>query len=257
MRGRSGWRAVAAGLATAMMLFGSAQIAAAQASATDSRLVDLPLEISAPPAGHGAVVLFLSGDTGWGRLERSLTRRLARAGVGVVGLDARRYFFTKRSPVELARDIERVLTVYRRRWHAGRIVLAGYSFGADALPFAWPLLSAKTQRETRLIALISLLAEANFRISLLEMLNLPAADDTPVAPMLRGLPVRKVVCLYGREERSACTLPQLAGAERIARPGGHDRDGDAGAAVQAILRHLALRLPTPPPPHRAAESPRG
>lgn len=244
------------GLASGL-LFGSAQIAAAQTSAADDGFADLPLEISAAPAGHGALVIFLSGDTGWGGLERSLVRRLARAGVGVIGLDARRYFFTKRSPAELARDIERVLAVYRRRWHAGRIVLAGYSFGADALPFAWPLLSAKTRQDTRLIALIGLLPEANFRISLLEMLDLPASDDTPVAPMLRHLPVGKVVCLYGREEHSACTLPELAGAERIARPGGHDRDGDAGAVVQAILRHLALRPPAPPPPHRAGESPRG
>lgn len=257
MRGRSGWRAVVAGLAFATMLFSSAEIAVAQTSLTDDPLADLPLEISAAPVGHGVLLLFLSGDTGWGGLERSLARRLARAGVGVIGLDARRYFFTKRSPAELARDIERVLAVYHRRWHAGRIVLAGYSFGADALPFAWPWLSAKTRQETRLIALIGLLPEANFRISLLEMLDLPASDDTPVAPMLRHLPVGKVVCLYGREEHSACTLPQLAGAERIARPGGHDRDGDAGAVVQAILRHLPLRPPAPPPPHRATESPRG
>ncbi|MDT3379884.1 AcvB/VirJ family lysyl-phosphatidylglycerol hydrolase [Labrys neptuniae] len=253
---RSGWRVLAMGLASGL-LFGSVQIAAARLSVTVDRLADLPLEISPAPAGQGGLVLFLSGDTGWGGLERSLARRLARAGIGVVGLDARRYFFTGRSPAELARDIERILAVYRRRWHAGRIALAGYSFGADALPFAWPLLSPRTRQETRLIALVGLLPEANFRISLLEMLDLPAADDVPVAPMLSQLPVRKVVCLYGREEHSACTLPELAGAERIARPGGHDRDGDAGAVVQAILRRLTVRPPVPPLPHRAAESPRG
>ncbi|OCC06470.1 hypothetical protein BA190_03000 [Labrys sp. WJW] len=254
---RSVWRATVSGLASGLVLLGLGQIASARSFVSDDGLSDLPLVVSAAPSGQGALVLFLSGDTGWGGLERSLARRLARAGIGVVGLDARRYFFTGRSPAELARDIERILAVYRRRWHARRFVLAGYSFGADALPFAWPLLSARTQRETGLIALVGLLPEANFRISLLEMLDLPAADDRPVAPMLRQLPVRKVVCLYGREEHSACILPQLAGAERIARPGGHDRNGDAGAVAQAILRQLAVRPPARPPPHRAAESPRG
>ncbi|MBP0579861.1 hypothetical protein J8I29_11125 [Labrys sp. LIt4] len=257
MHGRSGWRTAVVGLASGLMLLALGQPAPARSSLAGDRLADLPLEISAAPSEQGKLVLFLSGDTGWGGLERSLARRLARAGIGVVGLDARRYFFVKRSPAELARDIERILAVYRRRWHAGRIVLAGYSFGADALPFAWPLLSARTRRETGLIALVGLLPEANFRISLLEMLDLPAADDTPVAPMLLQLPVRRVVCLYGREEHSACTLPELAGAERIARPGGHDRDGDAGAVAQAILRRLAVSPPARPPPYRAAENPHG
>lgn len=256
MHRRFDWRAVLVGLASCLALLGAGRASAAPSPAAD-RLADLPLEISAVPSERGTLVLFLSGDTGWGGLERSLARRLARAGIGVVGLDARRYFFTGRSPAELARDIERILAVYRRRWHVGRIVLAGYSFGADALPFAWPLLSARTRRETGLIALVGLLPQANFRISVLEMLDLPAGDDRPVAPLLRQLPARKVICLYGREERGACTLPELAGAERIARPGGHDRDGDAGAVVQAILRHLAVRLPVRPPLHRAAELPRG
>ncbi|WP_448949919.1 AcvB/VirJ family lysyl-phosphatidylglycerol hydrolase [Labrys neptuniae] len=248
---------MAAGLLAALMLFGSGQAGLSQPPRADAGLAALPLHISTAARFNGTIVLFLSGDAGWDDFEQDLAGRLSRAGVDVIGLDSHRYFLEGRKPAELARDLDGLFALYRRRWHGRRLVLAGYSFGADALPFAWPLLSARTRRQTRLIALVGLQSQANFVISLMEMLDLPAADDTPVAPQLQRLPAARVICLYGRAEASACTAPELAGAERLARPGGHSRDGDGEGVAQAILRRLALTRPVRPPPHRAAGSRRG
>lgn len=203
-----------------------------------SALGDLPLEIHTIARPTGTLMLLLSGDTGWGDLEEAVTDRLNQGGISVVGLDSHRYFFSGKSPARLARDLERILVFYTGHGHPRRIVLAGYSFGADALPFAWPRLSAETRYKTSLIALIGFLPAANFQISFWEMLSLPASDDTPVGPAAKTLPMKKVMCIYGVDDDTACTVPQLKQAARIKRPGGHGFDGDYAGVADVILGRL-------------------
>jgi len=216
-----------------------------RAASAPPQLAGLPLEVH-PPAGHAdTLVILMSGDGGWQPLDRALAQRFAAAGLGVVGLDSLRYFFLEKTPARFARDLDRIAFAYRRRWHAQHVVFAGYSFGADAFPFAWPHLSARTRGATRLVALLGLVPAADFRISLLEMLDIPSADDIPVAPALPSLPMEKTICIYGAEEKAtdntACTAPELDRAERIERPGGHHFDGDYATLARIILRAIEAR----------------
>jgi type IV secretory pathway VirJ component len=211
-------------------------------------LDDLRLEIHPAASRSDTFVVLLSGDGGWQAIDQALTHRFNQAGIGVIGLNSRTYFFERKSPRILARDLERIIAVYSTAWKARRIGLVGYSFGADALPFAWPYLSPAIKRATRSIALLGLVPTANFRISIWEMLDMPAADDVPVAPALRRLPMHKVVCIYGAGERAdgetACIAPELRAATRIERAGGHRFDADYGGVGDILVRRL-LPLPSP------------
>lgn len=198
----------------------------------------LPLELHKAARPDGTLMLLLSGDTGWGDLEEAVAARANQAGVSVIGLDSRRYFFSGSTPGKLAADLQRILGFYGRAWHAPHFVLAGYSFGADALPFAWKHLPATTRRRTKLIALIGLQPAANFSISIWEMLDFPAPDDVPVETAVRDLPKHKVLCIHGVDDGEACGLPVLDRATRMPRPGGHDFDGDYAAVAEAILKRL-------------------
>ena len=203
--------------------------------------VGLRLEVHPAAKPSGTLMLLLSGDTGWGDLEEAVTERANQAGVSVIGLNSRRYFFSGSSPEKLASDLQRILSYYGRKWRARRLVLAGYSFGADALPFAWKHLPPETRRKTDLIALIGLQPAANFSISIWEMLDLPASDDTPVELAVRDLPMPRVLCIHGVEDGEACGLPVLKHATRIARPGGHDFAGDYAGVAEAILARFRSR----------------
>ncbi|MDQ0395939.1 AcvB/VirJ family lysyl-phosphatidylglycerol hydrolase [Labrys monachus] len=202
----------------------------------------LPIAIYPASGRPLGLVVLLSGDGGWQAIDRALARRFAAAGFGVVGLDSLDYFFARKTPERLAADLDRIADAYRQAWGVRRIAFVGYSFGADAFPFAWPHLAARTRRATRLVALLGLVPAADFRISILEMLDIPSADDVPVGPALRSLPMDKVICLYGVEERAAgntaCTLPELGRATRIERRGGHHFDGDYAGIARIILRRL-------------------
>ncbi len=199
------------------------------------------LEIHPAARPSGALMLLLSGDTGWGDLEEAVTQRANQAGISVIGLNSRRYFFSGSSPEKLASDLQRSIGYYGKQWRVGRLILAGYSFGADALPFAWKHLPPGTRRKTDLIALIGLQPAANFSISIWEMLDLPAPDDRPVERAVRDLPMPRVLCIHGVEDGEACGLPVLKRATRISRPGGHDFAGDYAGVAEAILARFQHR----------------
>src|SRR5215211_6085592 len=94
----------------------------------------LPL-IPVPVSGGGELlVVLLTGDGGWAPADRALTRELTARGVPVIGLDAPAYLARQRRPDELAQDLARVIRHYLRAWGRERVVVVGYSRGADLAP---------------------------------------------------------------------------------------------------------------------------
>lgn len=208
------------------------------------RLEDLPLEIH-PGRAPRVFVLLLSGDGGWQDMDRQITARLNDAGIGVVGLNSFMYFLQKRSVPEISRDLERAVSVYRRRWHARFVGLLGYSFGADVVPFAWPCLSPASKASTRLIALMGPEPTALFEITVMDLLGVTMWDETDIRPAVARLPHARLMCFYGREEREAddtgCTVPEMRGATAVERPGGHHFDENYAPVADMMIERLLPR----------------
>ena len=122
----------------------------------------------------------------------------------------------------MARDIDRLVAHFTDRWRTDHVILAGYSFGADTIPFAWPAMAAETQDKTVLIALLSPFRKTDFEISFRGMLGIVHGDHE-VAPAIEALPSNRVLCLTGDKETDmACSLS--AGYEVDSVPGGHNYD---------------------------------
>jgi type IV secretory pathway VirJ component len=116
-----------------------AQNAPASLAGLPSALSDLPLiEI---PAGAGATstdifAIMLSGDGGWAGLDKEVAAALTNHGIPVIGLDSLRYFWSARTPEGMGSDLSRIITFYSKQLGKPRVMLVGYSQGADVLPFA-------------------------------------------------------------------------------------------------------------------------
>jgi hypothetical protein len=108
-------------------------------------IAKLPLiELPAKPSGP-LLAIVLSGDGGWRDLDKTISEKLQSAGVSVVGWDCLRYFWSRKSPEQVARDLGAVIDTFLSRWGGSKVVLVGYSFGADVLPFAYDRLSPETK----------------------------------------------------------------------------------------------------------------
>ena len=228
---RAGAGAVAALILTIAALLGSAARAADDVG--DLPLVEIP--------GHrteSTLVLFLSGDGGWQDLDKTIGERLAAEGLQVVGFDCLRYFWHERSPQELARDLARAMVHYRSAWKSSSFVLAGYSFGADVLPAAVPLLPSELRSRLVEVVLLGLSDQAEWAIHPAEWIGIKA-KGVPVLPDALKLDMSRVLCISGREEEvSLCRNAAFSAADQIETAGGHHFDGDYQGLAMKILASI-------------------
>jgi type IV secretory pathway VirJ component len=201
-----------------------------------------------------------SGDGGWRDLDKTLGEILAQRGVPVVGVDCLRYFWQARRPEEVAADLARIIDSATATWSTPKVVLIGYSFGADILPFAYNRLPERVRGSVVQLSLLGLEAHAPFEIEVTGWLGHVDQEAPSVLPELQRLDPARVQCVYGEEdEGSVCPAPELARAEIIETPGGHHFDADYAALAERILQgalrraHLAT-TPVIPPEIREATS---
>jgi len=214
-----------------------------QAPPADSPLQGLPLvEVTASTGAPGSdyLALMLTGDGGWAGLDRGIAGELAKAGIPVVGLNSLRYFWKSHDAAATARDVERIARHYLSVWNKRRLLLIGYSFGADVLPFVVEKLPADLQQRVALTVLIGPDDTATFEFHVTDWIPGVIGRGTPILPVLERLHgVPPVLCLYGSEEtRSLCRRlkPELATA--IEMKGSHHFDGNYAGLTKRILREL-------------------
>jgi type IV secretory pathway VirJ component len=206
-------------------------------AATAEPLTGLPL-IELPVDGPGRVMaVVFSGDGGWRDIDKDIAGRLQQRGIPVVGVDSLRYFWSEKTPEEVASDLGRIMGHYRNAWQRPDVVLAGYSFGADILPFVYNRLGEQERAQVTDLALLGFSHSADFEIHVTGWLGVTKqADSRPTAPELAKLPVKMVQCFYGKDDTdTACTSPELSGARLVETPGGHHFDGDYGKLADAIV----------------------
>ena len=222
--------------------FGSliSQSSQAGRTAPGSAKLDLPLvEIPSPGGSSPSLAVFYSGDGGWADLDEQVSLSLARQGLPVVGLNSLAYFWKKRDPESAAADLKRVIDHYLALWKRERVVLIGYSFGAEVLPFLAARLPEETARRLELIALLGPGPQTDFEFHLSDWLGQPSRTSRPVKPEIDKLPEVPILCLYGdKENDSLC--PGLAGGKTKALvfKGAHHLGGDYQGLARAILANL-------------------
>jgi type IV secretory pathway VirJ component len=224
----------------AVSLAGAA-LTAARPVAAQSEVGDLPLSLTPAPPGPLLAVL-LTGDGGWAAGDKSMAQALAQRGVAVAGLNSARYVDRARTPDEAASDLARIVRHFLGAWHRQRVVLIGYSRGADLVPFMVSRLPADLRDRIVLAALLGPGQWASFEFSVLDIARSHARPDTfPVQPEVAKLKGTPVLCLYGSKDRGAiCRSLADAGLARgVEHAGGHRvTGGDGPALVDTILDAL-------------------
>jgi type IV secretory pathway VirJ component len=215
-------------------------LAAALAAGWLSRQDDRQPAAAVAAAGLGdTLAVIYSGDGGWAAIDRGMTDGLVRAGVPVVGYSSLRYFAPGRTAQGAADDLAVALRQYMTRWGKRRVVLIGYSFGADALPVIAPRLPADLRARVRLMALVGLEPQGELKVHPGSWLNRAGPDAYATAPAVAALKGAPMVCIYGsREAHSVCPTLPPALIRRVELKGGHHFDRDYGAISGAILQAL-------------------
>ena len=198
-------------------------------------LRDLPiLELQATGTQNDSFVILLTGDGGYAGMDQNISAAFNGMGQPVAVLNALKYFWKARMPQEVANDVDRIMRYYSVAWHKRRVILVGYSQGADVMPFVINRLPAASRATIAAAAAIALSDGALFEFHISNWLTDPKGVPTlPEANRITGVPF---VCIYGVEdEDSVCPALQNSSARLVRLPGAHHFHGNYAAVAQAVL----------------------
>ena len=186
-----------------------------------------------------------SGDGGWAGLDRDLSETLAQGGLDVLGVNSLRYFWTARTPESAAHDFALTLRQYLRTWKKEKVVLIGYSLGAEVLPFIAARLPQDLLAKVELIALLAPSPETAFEFHLTDWVtDSPPPNALPVLPEVEKLRGKRLLCFYGEEEAgSLCPRLNAVTAQVIRLQGGHHFEGDYDILASTILYEARVERP--------------
>jgi type IV secretory pathway VirJ component len=209
----------------------------------DLPVIEVPAHTAAEQTAAGqstaapadAFAIIMSGDGGWAGLDQDIAAALSARGIPVVGLDSLRYYWTARTPQGVATDTDRMIRYYLSHFGKKRVLLVGYSQGADVLPFAVNRLPQATKAQVALTAILGMSEHALFEFHVSSWIS----DDNsgpatlPEVNRIAGMPV---LCIYGEDEHDSL-CPKLDPKKFIVVKvkGGHHFDGNYAGLANEIL----------------------
>ncbi len=206
----------------------------------------LPL-VEMPQQDGGAsnyFVVMLSGDGGWANIDKDIAEDLGGHQVPVVGWNSLRYFWQAKSPEVMANDLAKVIQHYRQQWKKPRVILAGFSLGADVLPFMVSRLPADVQKNVAGVVLLSPSKSADFQFHVSDWLGSDEGSPNMLQPELAKIRALPLLCVYGEEESDDTVCTDLAegnGIHVVQLPGDHHFDGDNTAVTKLMLSQFPVQ----------------
>jgi len=217
-------------------------------SITDLPLVELPaVKLTTGNLAHDkslddVFVILLSGDGGWANIDKDIGDTLNKRGLPVVGWNSLQYFWREKKPEQASADLARAIAHYQKLWRRPRVLLIGFSLGADVLPFMISRLPESARGSIGDTVFLSLGHKVDFQFHVTDWLGNNNSNARPIAPELAKLIGQPMLCIYGSADDDTICPEKPKGFDIQMLPGDHHFDGDYERATTLILEHLARNI---------------
>jgi type IV secretory pathway VirJ component len=129
--------------------------------------------------------------------------------------------------------------MYQLKFNRKKIILIGYSFGGDVMPFVYNLLPAVVSAQVVNINLLSPSPYTDFEIHVLGMMGVGSSGGKSVVAAINKISTKPITLLFGDDENDF-PVNQLVikNYVNVRLEGGHHYDGDEAKVCNSILLHL-------------------
>lgn len=200
---------------------------------------ELPIKEWSSPAQNKPLIFYLSGDGGMNSFSTNLCESLNKKGFEVSALNSKTYFWDKKTPDQTASDITKYLTEKLNSRKNQQVVLIGYSFGADVLPFVINRLPQSLNQKVMVSFIMASSGNTDFEIHWSDLFGRGNKRSMDVISEINRINGNKIVILNGSDEeeldRSKITLKKYT-HEVI--PGGHHFEGNINEIAKVILNDI-------------------
>lgn len=186
------------------------------------------------------IAFVISGDGGWTSFDQSVSEALAEKGIAVIGLDAQKYFWDSKTPLETSNAIAKTVEHYLQQWNKKTFVLVGYSFGASVIPFIASNFTEPLKEKLKGVYALSPDVKADFEIHIADMLSLESPNDNyEVLPEIKKIKAFNPVCFFGNEEDPTIRNRfSEAGIKTVELPGSHHYNNDFNKIAESIFKEF-------------------
>ena len=100
------------------------------------------------------VIFYISGDGGFNNFSKTFSQELHRYGYDVFVLNTKKYFWTKKTPLQASQETENYLKQITKNRNNKKIIIIGYSYGADVAPFIYNRFDSDFQKNIQDLMII-------------------------------------------------------------------------------------------------------
>lgn len=205
-------------------------------------LIEIPAQPTAD-APDKPLALLITGDGGWKITDKQLSDEFSRQGIPVVVLNALKYFWTQKTPEQTTAVIEQLMQHYMQQWHKKQVILMGFSFGADVLPFVINRMDSNLYHRLMMIVMLSPSTSTDFEIHIAQMLNSNRQWKYNVVDEIQRMREQvPVLCFFGDQEAGFPVHQLPAFVQVIYLKGGHHYEENK----LNLAREILMRLPVHP-----------
>ena len=185
------------------------------------------------------LIFYISGDGGMNKFSTSLCEGFFKKGFDVSALNARDYFWERKTPEKTASDVNNFLTRKLSGRKNQQIVLIGYSFGADVLPFILNRISKNIDDKILASFLMASSGNTDFEIHWADIFGGNTKRRMDVVTEINKLTDEKIVFISASDDKTlAVNKITLKRFTNEVLPGGHHFDGDTDEIVKVILNDM-------------------
>ncbi len=185
------------------------------------------------------LIFYISGDGGINNFSSKLSAGINQAGYQVFTLNARNYFWGKKSPQQVADEVatfvqSRLASRKNQHW-----MLIGYSFGGDVMPFIINRLPGALKSKISNAIFLAPAPTTDFQIRLLDMAGMNRRRSLDVVTEINKMSVTRTVIIT---EKDGPGFPvdkiRVRNLEHATLKGGHHFEGNIQSVTATILNYL-------------------
>lgn len=184
------------------------------------------------------LIFYVSGDGGYTGFSENICTAINKTGYKITALNSKSYFDDKKTPEQTTNDIIAYLNTEFSKRKNQQWVLAGYSFGADIVPFVVNILPDSLKKKLVSVVLLSPSTSTDFETHIWDMLGGKKKRSKDVVAEINKMRTLKTAIISESEADFPVNDVKLKNYSYYKLAGGHHFEGNANEVVKTMMKYF-------------------
>jgi len=189
-------------------------------------------------AADKPLIFYVSGDGGYTGFSENICTAINKAGYKIVALNSKSYFDDQKTPEQTTNDIVAYLNKEFSKRKNQQLVLAGYSFGADIVPFVTNILPDSLKKKLVSVVLLSPSTSTDFETHIWDMLGGKKKRSKDVVAEINRIGIIKTAIILENETDFPVNDIKLKNYNYYKLAGGHHFEGNTNEVVKTMMKYF-------------------